>query len=31
MKYHPHKYQTYASDFIKEHHEAAVFLDCGLG
>ena len=31
MKYHPHKYQTYASEFIKSHDEAAVFLDCGLG
>ncbi len=31
MKYHPHKYQTYASEFIKDHNEAAVFLDCGLG
>ena len=31
MKYHPHKYQTYASEFIKSHNEAAVFLDCGLG
>lgn len=31
MKYHPHKYQTYASEFIKGHNEAAVFLDCGLG
>ena len=31
MKYHPHKYQTYASEFIKNHNEAAVFLDCGLG
>ena len=31
MKYHPHKYQTYTSEFIKSHNEAAVFLDCGLG
>ena len=31
MIYHPHKYQTYASEFIKTHKEAAVFLDCGLG
>ncbi len=31
MIYHPHKYQTYASEFIKSHDEAAVFLDCGLG
>lgn len=31
MKYHPHKYQIYASEFIKAHDEVAVFLDCGLG
>ena len=31
MKYNPHKYQTYASEFIKNHDETAVFLDCGLG
>ena len=31
MKYNPHKYQTYASEFIKSHDETAVFLDCGLG
>jgi len=31
MKYTPHSYQKYATDFIISHHEAAVFLDCGLG
>ena len=31
MKYSPHKYQTYASEFIKSHEVAAIFLDCGLG
>lgn len=31
MKYRPHKYQEYATRFIVEHPEAAIFLDCGLG
>lgn len=31
MKYSPHNYQTYATDFIVGHPEAAVFLDMGLG
>ena len=31
MKYKPHNYQTYATNFILEHPEAAVFLDMGLG
>lgn len=31
MKYIPHDYQTYASEFIIRNKEAAVFLDCGLG
>ena len=31
MKYNPHNYQTYATEFILEHSEAAVFLDMGLG
>ena len=31
MKYSPHKYQTYATDFILEHPASAVFLDMGLG
>ena len=31
MKYSPHKYQTYATDFILEHPISAVFLDMGLG
>lgn len=31
MKYSPHNYQTYATDFIIGHPEAAVFLDMGLG
>ena len=31
MKYSPHNYQIYATDFIVGHPEAAVFLDMGLG
>ena len=31
MKYKPHDYQTYATDFILTHPVAAILLDCGLG
>ena len=31
MKYSPHKYQTYATNFILEHPVSAVFFDMGLG
>ena len=31
MKYVPHNYQAYATDFILTHPEAAVLLDMGLG
>ncbi len=31
MIYKPHRYQDYAKDFIIDHPEAAVFLDCGMG
>ena len=31
MKYDPHKYQSYATDFIINHPIAAVFLEMGLG
>ena len=31
MKYNPHKYQSYAADFIVNHPIAAVFLEMGLG
>ena len=31
MKYKPHKYQEYATEFILTHPEAAILLDCGLG
>ena len=31
MKYNPHDYQIYATNFILEHPVAAVFLDCGMG
>ena len=31
MKYVPHDYQTYATDFILAHPEDAVLLDMGLG
>ena len=31
MKYDPHKYQSYATDFIINHPISAVFLEMGLG
>ena len=31
MKYTPHKYQKYATEFIKENEESALLLDMGLG
>jgi SNF2 family DNA or RNA helicase len=31
MKYNPHEYQTYATDFILAHPIAAVLLEMGLG
>ena len=31
MKYSPHSYQTYATNFILNHPISAVFLDMGLG
>ena len=31
MKYNPHKYQSYATDFIISHPISAVFLEMGLG
>lgn len=31
MKYQPHEYQRYATEFIMTHPEAAIFLQCGLG
>ena len=31
MKYIPHDYQTFATQYIEEHPVAAVFLDMGLG
>lgn len=31
MQYHPHDYQTYATNFILEHPVAAVLLETGLG
>ena len=31
MKYNPHDYQRYATEFIEKHTIAAVFLDMGLG
>jgi hypothetical protein len=31
MKYSPHEYQTFATNFILEHPIAAVLLDMGLG
>lgn len=31
MKYNPHNYQTFATEYIENHKIAAVFLDMGLG
>lgn len=31
MRYSPHEYQRYVTQYIVEHPVAAVFLDCGLG
>lgn len=31
MKYKPHNYQRYATEYIESHPTAAVFLDMGLG
>lgn len=31
MKYEPHEYQSYATNFILNHLVAAIFLDMGLG
>ena len=31
MRYNPHEYQKYATDFILSHPIAAVFLEMGLG
>lgn len=31
MKYSPHDYQTYATNFVLEHPVAAVLLEMGLG
>ena len=31
MKFIPHNYQSFSVQFIKEHPEAMLFLDMGLG
>ena len=31
MKYTPHQYQEYATNFILSHPTSAIFLNCGLG
>ena len=31
MKYRPHDYQKYCTQYILDHPVAAIFLDCGLG
>lgn len=31
MKYNPHNYQKYTTDYIETHPISAIFLDCGLG
>lgn len=31
MKFIPHAYQSYCTEYIKTHSVAALFLDMGLG
>ena len=31
MKFAPHEYQRYATEYILNHPVAAIFLDMGLG
>ena len=31
MKFVPHEYQRYATEYIMNHPVAAIFLDMGLG
>lgn len=31
MKFIPHKYQSFAAEFVKNHEVAALLLDMGLG
>ena len=31
MKYNPHEYQKYSTEFIINHPECGLFLDMGLG
>jgi hypothetical protein len=31
MKFIPHKYQQYATDYLLQNPVAAIFLDMGLG
>ncbi len=31
MKFVPHEYQQYATEYIMNHPVAAIFLDMGLG
>ena len=31
MKYEPHKYQSFATDYVLDHKACALFLDLGLG
>lgn len=31
MKYNPHNYQSYATEFIENHNESAILLSMGLG
>mgnify|MGYP000500202644 FL=1 len=31
MKYEPHEYQSFATEYIENHPVAAVLLGCGLG
>lgn len=31
MEYKPHDYQKYCTQYILDHPNAAIFLECGLG
>ena len=31
MKYEPHRYQSFATDYILDHDACGLFLDLGLG
>ena len=31
MRYSPHEYQRFTTEYIEAHPVSAIFLDCGLG